>query len=122
MPYRESEYESRVDRFDLPDFIQQLKTAWQSIPQDQKSMLLFHARQFWAVRGPMLARLVVTAYRLMQQGIPMRVALPRAAQKLGIPSRTGVVQPGLSTTQVKQYHRRQMQRLPMRRPGYRRGG
>jgi hypothetical protein len=120
MPYREFEYESRADRFDLPDSIQQLRTAWQSIPPDVKSSLLFHIRQLWAVRGPMLARLAVTAYSLMRQGVPMKVALPRAASQLGIPRRPAGSQPGLSTTQVKQYRQRQMQRLPARKPVYNR--
>jgi hypothetical protein len=118
MMYRDSAYESQADPFDVPDVIQQLMTAWKSIPLDQKSMLVHYARQIWQVRGVLLARLVVGAFREMRRGLPMRPALYRTAQRLGVSPRSGSSQPGMSSIQVGQYRRRQMQRLPsnQRRP------
>jgi hypothetical protein len=120
MPYRESVYENLADRFDVAHVIDQLRDAWRSIPQDQKSLLVSYAKQLWPVRGMLLAKLVVLAFGDMRRGIPMQAALHRAAYRLGVRRRDGGVQSGMSTTQVQQYRRRQMQRQPSsrRKPGY----
>ena len=118
MPYRESEYDDNADHFDVPEVIQQLMQAWKSIPQDQTSMLVSYARQLWPVRGALLAQLVVLAFGQIRRGVPMRTALYRAAHRLGINQRVSASHPVMSTTQVHQYRRRQMQRLPTNRRKY----
>ena len=121
MPYRESVYENPANQFDVAHVIDQLRDAWRSIPQDQKSLLVSYAKQLWPVRGMLLAKLVVLAFGDMRRGIPMQAALNRAAYRLGVQRREGGIQPGISITQVDQYRKRQMQRLPSnrRKLGYR---
>ena len=115
MSYRDAFYEDDADRFDPPEVIHQIMQAWKSIPQDQKTMLVRYARQLWPVRGALLAQLVILAFGQIRRGIPVQTALYHAAQRLGIQQRGAATQPGMSTTQVQQYRRRQMQRLPSNR-------
>jgi hypothetical protein len=124
MSYRESVYENPTDQFDVPHAMDQLRDVWRSMPQDLKSLLVSYAKQLWSVRGVLLAKLVILAFGDMRRGVPMQAALYRAAHRLGVQRRDGGVQPGMSTTQVQQYRRRQMQRLPSnrRKLGYRSRG
>src|SRR5262245_47938887 len=92
-----------------------LREAWRAIPPDVKRQLSSSARQLWQARGVLLARLVVLAYSFIRQGSPPLPALQRAAARLGVAPRPGT-RPGLSSIQVRQYHRRQQQRG--HRPGY----
>lgn len=114
MTYRQSVYENRADPFDVPQVIDQIRDGWRSIPQDQKSLLVSYAKQLWAVRGVLLAKLVILAFGDMCRGAPMQIALFRAANHLDVPRRQGLPT-GMSTTQVQQYRRRQMQRQPSNR-------
>lgn len=121
MHYRESVYDRNVDRFDFPDLVQQIMRVWKSIPQDQKSLIVSNIRDLWPVRGMLLAHLTVLVFGQVRHGVPLHIAIRRAAQKLKIEQQVGTNKPGMSSTQAQQYRRRQMQRLPSDRslPGYR---
>lgn len=85
---------------------------WRAIPQDVKQQLFAMAKEFWTARDVYLRLMVAYAYPLMLRGMTPLPALSRAAAQLGIPRRDGArgTQPGMSQTQVSQYHRRQQQR------------
>lgn len=87
-----------------------------AIPSDV-TRAIFQTLQFlWSVRGPLLNEALARARAFVGQGVPIRTAALLAGRQLNLPPRrVAPSRPGMSTRQVRQYHRRQEQRG--RRPG-----
>lgn len=87
-----------------------------AIPSDV-TRAIFQTLQFlWSVRGPLLNEAMARARAFFNQGMPIRAAALLAGRQLNLPPRSvGPGRTGMSTQQVRQYHRRQQQRG--RRPG-----
>jgi hypothetical protein len=130
MPARASEYEfeaeleQAAERMDVGDVVQQVRDAWTALPPDLKQAIVQRGLFLWQITGrPALARFVTFAKGLVL-GNPAgwRQALNQnpgqattqlalqAGQSAGLPPKQQTPPPGMSATQVRQFHRRQLRR------------